>query len=183
LNLRIIFSKIINFEYLRGKTMIIRVMNAMIGYFKNDVKRINHALKVYNFAQLISAEYDFDSKSNNIICYSSILHDIGIKEAELKYNSTAGNYQELEGPPIARRILTSLDVSEEITTRVCFIIGNHHSYSKIDGLDFQILVEADFIVNIFEDQLTDAAINNIYTNIFKTNSGKKILETMYKPLF
>ena len=33
--------------------------------------------------------------------------------------------------------------------RICFIIGHHHTYKAIDGLDFQILVEADSGFKIF----------------------------------
>jgi len=35
---------------------------------------------------------------------ASILHDVGIKAAEEKHGSSAGHFQELEGPEIARKI-------------------------------------------------------------------------------
>lgn len=59
------------------------------------------------------------------------------------------------------------------------MIGNHHSYNKIDGTDFQILVEADFIVNIEEDALDIEAIRSIKEKYFKTATGRKILESLY----
>jgi hypothetical protein len=59
------------------------------------------------------------------------------------------------------------------------MIGNHHSYKNIDGLDFQILVEADFLVNIYEDNLDKGAIESIRKKIFKTATGLKILNSMY----
>ncbi|MCE5213766.1 MAG: hypothetical protein LLF83_03485 [Methanobacterium sp.] len=114
-----------------------------------------------------------------IIIYSAILHDIGIKEAEKKYNSSAGNYQEIEGPIVARRILKELNIADEIINRICFIIGNHHSYQEIDRLDFQIVVEADFLVNIYEDRLDQVMIENINQRIFQTETGKELLKTMY----
>ncbi len=154
-------------------------MAEMISHFQSDVRRINHALKVLDFAYILSKEIITDRKTRETIYFTAILHDIGIKEAERKYNSTAGNYQEIEGPPIAHRILTNLCIDEKIIDRVCFIIGNHHSYSKIDDMDFQIIVEADFLVNIFEDDMNKAAISNIYNNIFKTESGKRLFGTMY----
>jgi len=55
---------------------------------------------------------------------------------------------------------------------VCHLIGNHHSYQKIDDIDFQILVEADFIVNIFEDEMKRSKIESVVNKYFKTNSGK-----------
>jgi HD superfamily phosphodiesterase len=155
------------------------VMKKMIDYFQNDVKRINHALKVFDFAQIISEDENIDKKTREVIIYASILHDIGIKEAGKKYNSSIGKFQEIEGPPIAREILSDLKIDEKIIERVCVIIGNHHSYSKVEGIDFQIVVEADYLVNIFEDDLNQKAIENINANIFKTQYGRKLIKTMY----
>jgi HD superfamily phosphodiesterase len=155
------------------------VMKKMIEYFQTDVRRINHALKVVDFAQIISDDQALDKKTKEIIIYATILHDIGIKKAEKKYNSSIGRYQEIEGPPIAREMLSDLNISEEIIDRACNIIGNHHSYSKINGIDFQIIVEADMLVNIFEDNMSKEAIENIKETVFKTEAGKKLISTMY----
>ena len=151
----------------------------MIRYFQGDAKRINHALKVYSFAHTICCSENVNGMKREIIEFAAILHDIGIHEAEKKHHSTAGNYQEIEGPPIARQMLMIRRVSQEIIDRVCYVIGNHHSYSKIDDTDFQILVEADFLVNIFEDDMQIKAIESIKNKYFKTNSGREILSTMY----
>jgi len=159
--------------------MKFKLMKKMIEYFQDDVKRINHALKVFDFAQIMSHEESIDKKTKEIIIYAAILHDIGIKEAEKKYGSSMGKYQEIEGPSIAREMLSNLKISDEIINRVCFIIGNHHSYTKIDGIDFQIIVEADFLVNIFEENMRKEAIENINNRIFKTESGKELIRTMY----
>ncbi|MGZ7069846.1 MAG: HD domain-containing protein [Methanobacterium sp.] len=159
--------------------MKIEVLEKMIEYFGVDVRRINHALKVYDFAQIISYEESIDRKTRDIIIYSAILHDIGIKVAEKKHNSSVGKYQEIEGPPIAREILSDLKISEEIISRVGEIVGNHHSYTKIDGIDFQIVVEADLLVNIFEEYMSRETIENINNQIFKTETGKKLIKTMY----
>jgi len=159
--------------------MITTVMEKMIDYFKNDVRRINHALKVLTFAHIISQEELADEKIHQILCFTAILHDIGIKEAERKYHSSGAKYQEIEGPHIARHILTQLDISQGYIERICFIIGNHHSYAQIDGMDFQMLVEADFLVNMYEDSMNQDTIRNIRDTIFKTKSGKRLLESMY----
>jgi HD superfamily phosphodiesterase len=159
--------------------MKIELIKKMIEYFQTDVKRINHALKVVDFAFIIGEDQSLDEETKEIIIYAAILHDIGIKEAEKNYNSSIGKYQEIEGPPIAREFLSELDISEQIINRVCYIIGNHHSYAKINGMDFQIVVEADLLVNIFEDNMNYDAIEKIKENIFKTGTGKKLLSTMY----
>ncbi|RLD30838.1 MAG: HD family phosphohydrolase [Bacteroidetes bacterium] len=159
--------------------MLNRVIEQMIHYNQNDVKRVNHALKVLGYAQAILISADLDEKSKNIILYTAVLHDIGIKESERKFNSSAWNYQEIEGPPIAEKMLLELNIPADIIKRVCFIIGNHHSYDKINGIDFQIIVEADFLVNIYEKSLSISTIEDIKNNYFKTESGKKLINTMF----
>ncbi|MHB8065635.1 MAG: HD domain-containing protein [Ruminiclostridium sp.] len=159
--------------------MMFWVIEKMMVYFGNDVRRINHALKVYGFAFAISGMEHMSEKEAQIIGLAAVLHDIGIKEAERKYNSTAGKFQEIEGPPIAKQILENNAVESEIIDRVCYLIGNHHSYQKIDGLDFQILIEADFLVNIFETNIDKNAIESIRTKYFKTKKGTELLATMY----
>ena len=59
------------------------------------------------------------------------------------------------------------------------MIAHHHTYHNIDGLDYQILVEADFLVNLFEDNLSKEAALNAYQNIFKTETGKWICKEMF----
>jgi len=151
----------------------------MIEYFGNDILRINHALKVYGFASTICRSETANRDTIDIIEIAAVLHDIGIHVSEKKYKSSAGKYQEIEGPPIARKMLEKLEVKQEIIERVYFLIGNHHSYSKIEGLDFQILVEADFLVNIFEDELNNKMLASIREKYFKTMTGKMLLETIY----
>jgi len=159
--------------------MVTKVLNKMITYFGQDIKRINHALKVYGYAKTISGNELISDKYRMVIELAAILHDIGIKEAERKYNSSAGKYQEIEGPPIAEELIPVEGIEKSIIERICYLIGNHHSYNKIDGTDFQILVEADFLVNIDEEGLDVEAIKSIKDKYFKTATGQKILEGLY----
>ncbi|AEY65858.1 HD domain-containing protein [Clostridium sp. BNL1100] len=156
-----------------------KIIKEMINYFNKDVKRINHALKVYSFCNTIGTLEQLNDKELLIVSLSGILHDIGIKEAEKKYNSSAGPYQEKEGPAIAKEIMNKYDIDNDTIERVCYIIGHHHSYNKIDGVDFQILVEADFLVNIYEDEMDKNAITTVRGKYFKTKTGSSILEDMY----
>ncbi len=151
----------------------------MIACFGHDVRRINHAIKVYGFANTISRSENLESVVIDIVEIAAVLHDIGIPEAEKKYDSSAGKYQEIEGPPIASEILSKLNINPETIERVCYLIGNHHTYSKIDFIDFQILVEADFLVNIFEDNMPQSMIESIRQKYFKTRTGLRLLDEMY----
>lgn len=149
----------------------------MIAYFEGDVKRINHALKVYSFARNIAILEHLDVKKTEIVEAAAILHDIGIKVSEQKYNSSAGKYQELEGPAVASELLEGW--SFEFVQRVCYLIGHHHTYSAIDDMDFQILVEADFLVNIFEDNYNREQISTVKEKYFKTKTGIGYINSMY----
>ena len=155
------------------------VLDLAITYNGKDVKRINHLLKVFSFASHIGIMENCDPRLQVIIEISALLHDIGIHEAERKHNSAAGNWQEIEGPIVARELLKTLNLDNDILERVLFLIGHHHSYKAIDGIDFQILVEADFLVNLFEDEIEKSGCMKIRDNIFKTKTGIGLLERIY----
>jgi len=155
------------------------ILEKMIEYFGYDVRRINHALKVWSFARIIAEREELNEEKKQILSIAAILHDIGIKESERLYNSTAGKYQEKEGPAVAVKLLEGVDLRNEVLNRVCFLIGHHHTYSEVDDLDYQILIEADFLVNIFEDNMGKPEIQSIREKIFKTRAGTKILDEMY----
>jgi len=159
--------------------LVAETLSRMMDYFGKDVRRINHALKVYSFARQIALHEKLDGDQLLITELAAILHDIGIPVSEQKYGSCIGKYQEIEGPPIAREILENLGASTEIVDRICYLIGNHHTYTKIDGNDFQILVEADFLVNIYEDEMSEQAIVSASEKYFKTQTGKNLIESMY----
>ena len=63
--------------------------------------------------------------------------------------------------------------------RVAYLVGHHHTYTNIDGMDYQILVEADFLVNLYEDSVPKAAAQNALDKIFKTQTGKTICKEMF----
>jgi HD superfamily phosphodiesterase len=151
----------------------------MLDYNGNDVKRINHALKVFAFAQNIAKHENCDEYMQTVIEYASILHDIGLHKAEEIYKSGILKYHEDLGPEVAKELIDDLEIEPKIKDRVYFLIGNHHSYKKINGIDFQILVEADFIVNMYEDDYSHEEIEHIKQKIFKTKTGKALLDSMY----
>ena len=155
-------------------------MKKMIEYFNGDARRISHALKVHGFARNIGELENISHEKLEILEIASILHDIGIKNSEIKYNSSAAKYQEIEGPPVAVELLEEFCLEDQFVERVCYLIGNHHSYSKIDDVDFQILIESDFLVNAFEDDLNRESIESFKNKYFKTKTGNLYLDKMYK---
>jgi HD superfamily phosphohydrolase YqeK len=142
-----------------------------------DFKRIGHASRVARYAEQIGRE---EQGNLAVILSAAYLHDIGIKEAEKKYNSTAARYQEKEGPPIAREILIKLGTAEEIIDEVCHIIGHHHHPEKEETVNFKSLYDADLIANLEEAQKEKPSpreqLDPILKKSFLTDSGRKFAE-------
>lgn len=156
-----------------------KVIEEMIGYYAGDVKRIQHFMKVYGFAKTIGEQEKIPKAKQEILEIAAIVHDIGIKISEEKYHSSAGRYQEIEGPAEAEKLLLNLELDENLIGRVSFLVGHHHTYQDIDDLDYQILIEADFLVNIAEDDMKPESISKIKDSYFKTKTGILFLENMY----
>ena len=158
----------------------LQLIDSMIAYNAGDAKRVQHFIKVYQFASLIGVQEGLDADTLFVLETAAIVHDIGIRVSEQKYGSCDGKYQELEGPSEARKLLTSLGgYTPEQIERVCWLVGHHHTYKDIEGADYQILVEADFLVNIYEDAFSGPMIGNVRHRIFRTASGLRLLDTMY----
>ena len=155
------------------------VLQKMIAFDRGDARRIQHFLKVYAFATEIGRMEQLPDDVQQTLELAGILHDIGIHASEEKYGSTAGKYQEQEGPAPARTLLASCECATGVIDRVCFLIAHHHTYTGVDGIDWQILLEADFLVNAYEDNLSKDAIASFREKVFCTPSGKTLLDTMF----
>ncbi len=156
------------------------LMAAMIDYDRGDAQRIQHFIKVHDFAAAIGVLEGLDEDTQNILEAAAILHDIGIHVSEQKYGSSAGHYQEIEGPAEAEKVLRAVGgFSEKEIERIQFLVGHHHTYHDIQGMDYQILVEADFLVNLYEDSLSSEAVQNAKDRIFRTHAGLSFLEDIF----
>lgn len=158
--------------------MVNRILLDMIKYNTNDARRINHALKVYSLAKCIGSCEGLSGAELTTLEIAAILHDIGIHKSEKKYGSSAGKYQEIEGPPIAKQLLQTYHLKTPMLNRILFLISHHHTYSQIDGLDYQALIEADFIVNFEEEHASTKAITACKNKLFKTQTGSQLLSNI-----
>ena len=156
-----------------------QLIEKIIEFEGRNPHQVGHFLKVLGYAKTIGELEGLPEETQFILETSAIMHDIGIKPSREKYDSSAGKYQELEGPGVAQPILKELGYTEPVIERVCYLIAHHHTYTGIDGLDYQILVEADFLVNLEKDDKTGQLTQNVYEDIFKTESGKKFLRVLY----
>ncbi len=156
------------------------VIHEMILFDRGDARRIQHFLKVYQFAALIGKLEGLSPEQQEILEIAAILHDIGIIPSEKKYGISNGKLQEQEGPAYARELLNRIGgYGQEFIDRVCFLIAHHHTYEGVDGLDWQILLEADFLVNSFEKNMTEEAIKKFRASVFRTRSGIALLNNQY----
>lgn len=149
------------------------ILSAMMNYNAGDPKRIQHALKVFAYASLIGEAEGLDSRTLDILKTAAALHDIGIHSAEKLHGSSAGQWQEVEGPPVARKLLAPFGFDAAFTERVCFLIGHHHTYGAVDGPDYQILLEADLLVNCYEDDVAPETARRVGKKLFRTKTGRE----------
>ncbi len=156
-----------------------RLILEMTHYYAGQPHRIQHFMKVYGYAKLIGEEERIDARTQEILNAASIVHDIGIKKSEEIYGDSIGSHQEELGPSIAEDMLKKLGYDEELIQRVSYLVGHHHTYDPIDGMDYQILVEADFLVNLFENETSRKPAEMALERIFKTETGKEICKTMF----
>lgn len=151
-----------------------RVAIEMKKHFRRDFKRIGHATRVARHAERIGKN---EGGNLAVILAAAYLHDIGIHEAERKYGSTAPEYQEKEGPVIARSIMTGLGAKKELIDEVCDIIGHHHHPQSDESVNFKVLYDADLIANLEERQkenpMTTDKLAEFIEKSFLTKSGRK----------
>ena len=147
------------------ETKQIKLLETMMEFDHGDPMRIQHFLKVWGFARQIGKMEELNERTQ----------DIGIKVCMEKYGNCTGKHQEEEGPELAEKMLTELGYDAELISRVSFLVGHHHTYTHVEGLDYQILLEADFLVNSYEGQKKEDTIEAFCKNVFRTPSGIRLL--------
>ncbi len=165
----------------RAASKIDKLVLAMISYYQGDARRIQHFLKVHSLARLIGRYEGLDEKTQFILEAAALVHDIGIKPAEELYGKgvCGGDLQQKLGVKPAAAVLGGLDFEKDEIDRICYLVAHHHTYKNIEGLDLQILIEADFLVNAYDDSLSSKAIESFKARVFKTKTGTELLRTMF----
>lgn len=160
------------------KAFLHSVRRAMDAYFGADHRRIDHALQVSLYAQELLGYIDADPVVTLTAAY---LHDIGIHEAERKHGSNAGCWQEVEGPPIARRILIKLGAKPDVIEAVVAIVASHHTRCGVDSPEFRIIWDADALVNFAEvlPGKREEQIDAILNDHMATESGYRVARRLF----
>lgn len=152
----------------------------MAEFNESDPKRIQHLVKVFEFAHVIGVKEGLSSDELRVLDMAAIMHDIGIRPSEKKYGRCDGKLQEQEGPAYAKEMLAGCpEVTEAEIERICYLIAHHHTYDNVEGRDYRILLEADFLVNAMEDGLSEEAIIQFRDRVFETSTGLHLLNTMF----
>lgn len=158
---------------------VAEITKKMIEYSNGNLHDINHFMKVYGYAKTISECENIDKDTKEILEVAALLHDIACPLCREKYGNTNGKYQEEEGKILTAEFLKDTGYSEEFINRVVYLVGHHHTLTNIEGMDYQILIEADYLVNADESSYSKENIKNMLEKVFKTSTGSKLLKSMY----
>lgn len=155
------------------------IIQKMIAYSEGNLHDITHFMKVWGYAKMIGELEQLDAHSQLLLEVAAVTHDIACPLCREKYGSTAGNLQEKEGPGLLVRFLNDSGLTAEEIDRVSFLVGHHHTYTTVDGPDYRILIEADYLVNAEENNFTAEHVKSTYGNIFRTKTGTRLLKNLY----
>ena len=159
--------------------IIASAIEKMIDFYQGNLHDIAHFMKVWAFAETIGKQEKLDAHTQQVLELAAVVHDIACPLCREKYGNTNGKNQELESPPLVEAFLSDLPVSSDDIQRISWLTAHHHTYENVDGLDYRILLEADFLVNADESGYKIAAIKSAEKNIFRTPSGIRLLKSMY----
>jgi metal-dependent HD superfamily phosphatase/phosphodiesterase len=113
-----------------------------------------------------------------VVLCAAYLHDIGIKNAEEKYGSAEAKYQQIEGPPVARKILEDLGAKEALINEVSDIISHHHQPKDPETCDFKVVYDADMLGNMQDcqgkKQIDADTLARKIDSSYLTDAGKEL---------
>ena len=160
-------------------TSIAEILDRMITYPGNTVHDIEHLLKVWGYARTIGALEGLDEHALRVLEIAAIVHDIACPALRKRTGNCNGKLQEREGAPMAAEFLSAFDLPRADVDRVAFLVGHHHTFTGVDGIDWQILLEADYLVNASESGTAVEGIRHFAESICRTPSGRALFAAVY----
>ena len=154
---------------------ITEIMEKMIEFSDSNIHDIDHLIRVWTYAKIIGELEGLDSDTQYILEVAAITHDIACPLCRKKYGNTNGKHQEEEGISLVADFLAATGMTQEQINRVQYLVGHHHTFTDISGLDYQILIEADYIANASENGFTLENLRNFMGKLMKTETGKRLL--------
>ena len=153
---------------------IAEILKKMITFSNGNIHDIDHLIKVWTYAKTIGELEGLDPETQFVLEVAAITHDIACPLCREKYGNANGKYQEIEGAPLVTEFLSDTGMTTEQISRVAYLVGHHHTLTDIKGMDYQILIEADYIVNASENGYSKENVENFVEKIVKTQSGREL---------
>lgn len=155
------------------------LIEKMIDFYKGNIHDIDHFLKVWALSKTIGEAENLDLETQEILEVAAVVHDIACPLCREKYGNTDGKHQEKESAALLDTFFGGMLVGTLNTGRVKWLVEHHHTYTNVEGMDYQILLEADFLVNASESGYSKTVIENACKNVFRTATGTWLLKSMY----
>ena len=159
---------------------IAEIMAKMIEYSNGNLHDIGHLTHVWTYAKTIGELEGLDRETQFILETAAITHDIACPLCREKYGSADGKRQEEEGPALVRAFLADTGLTQEQIERVAYLVGHHHTLHAVDGTDYQILIEADYIVNDGEGGYDKQTVAAFIEKHMRTESGKRLARAVFR---
>ena len=157
-----------------------QVLEKMTGISDGNLRDINHFMQVWAYAKMIGEQEGLDPQTQFILEVAALTHDIACPLCRKKYGHADGKHQEKEGAPMVRAFLDGSGMEPSQIERVAYLVGHHHTLAPVDGDDYQILLEADYIVNAAESGYSRNNIENFISRVMRTESGKRITRSVFR---
>ena len=156
-----------------------KLIRKMIDFYQGNKHDVAHFMKVYAYAETIGLSEGLDERTQKTLEYAAIVHDIACPICRVKYGNTNGKYQEAESEALLIPFLEEFDMDDEMKDRIIYLVSHHHTYTNVDGMDYRILLEADYLVNADESNYSKESIQTFKKNVFQTKCGIHILDSLY----
>ena len=156
------------------------ITRKMIESSRGNHRDINHFLKVCAYARAIGLAEGLEARTQRVLEIAAVLHDIACPLCREKYGQAAGHLQEVESPALLADFLADAGLTEAEYRRVVFLVSHHHTCEGVEGLDWRILLEADYLVNADEGNASAEAIRRARERVFRTPTGIALLESVFQ---
>ena len=150
----------------------------MIARCNGNLHDINHFLKVWAFARTIGKQEGLDALTQETLELTAVVHDISCPLCREKYGNVDGKNQEKESAPLVEAFFAGENCNADVK-RISWLVCHHHTYTDVGGMDYRILLEADFLVNAGEGGYSRETIENARRQFFRTAAGLRLLDSIY----
>ena len=159
--------------------LISKILEKMIAFSEGNIHDIDHLIRVWTYAGIIGKLEGLDSETQLVLEAAAIVHDIACPLCRRKYGNTNGKHQETEGAPMSKAFLADSGLPDEQIERVAYLVGHHHTISQIEGMDYQILIEADYIANATENGYSKENVASFVNTVMQTTGGKRLAKAVF----